>query len=232
MVSINLNLLLPIKLCALIFLAFLVCSQHWADAVYYDFSSAFDLVPYALLLHKLTNYGLCAGYINWFHSYLTNRLDIHCSGAVITICSITLCLSRICVRAFAIYSNDLCNVIEYSNYLLSLDDIPVFQAIKTSHDCSFLQMDINCLCGWRTANHMKIDVSKTSVISFTRKSTVIWCLLSINLFGSHINHLDTVTGLGIVLDTKLYFHYHMDCIFLQVLKLLGSVLCCNFFSHL
>jgi hypothetical protein len=74
---------------------------------------------------------------------------------------------------FNIYSNDLCNVIEFSNYLLSVDDIPVFQATKTSHDCSFLQMDINCLCGWRTANHMKIDVSKTSVISFTRKSTVI-----------------------------------------------------------
>jgi hypothetical protein len=51
----------------------LVCSQGQVDSVYFDFSNAFDIFPHALLLHKRNNYGLSSGYINWFHSYLTDR---------------------------------------------------------------------------------------------------------------------------------------------------------------
>jgi hypothetical protein len=51
----------------------LVCSQGQVDSIHFDFSNAFDILPHALLLHKLNNYGLSYGYINWFHSYLTNR---------------------------------------------------------------------------------------------------------------------------------------------------------------
>jgi hypothetical protein len=53
----------------------LVCSQRQFDAVYFDLSSASDLVPHALLHHKLADYGLSAGYVNWFHSYLSNSLS-------------------------------------------------------------------------------------------------------------------------------------------------------------
>jgi hypothetical protein len=41
--------------------------------IYFNFSNAFDILPHALLLQKLNNYGLSSGYINWFHSNLTNR---------------------------------------------------------------------------------------------------------------------------------------------------------------
>lgn len=40
---------------------------------FFDFSNALDILPRALLLHKLNNYGLHSAYINWFLSYLTNR---------------------------------------------------------------------------------------------------------------------------------------------------------------
>jgi hypothetical protein len=44
----------------------LVCSQRQADAIYFDLSNAFDLVPHSLLLHKLSALGLSGGYVNWF----------------------------------------------------------------------------------------------------------------------------------------------------------------------
>jgi hypothetical protein len=53
----------------------LVCSQFQADAIYFDLSGTSDLVPHTLLLHKLADYELAADYINWFSSYLTNRLS-------------------------------------------------------------------------------------------------------------------------------------------------------------
>jgi hypothetical protein len=51
----------------------LVRSQSQVDSIYFDFSNAYDILPHALLLHKLNNYGLSSGYIKWFHCYLTSR---------------------------------------------------------------------------------------------------------------------------------------------------------------
>jgi hypothetical protein len=48
------------------------CSQGQIDSIYFDFSNAFDILPHSLLLHKLNNYGLSRGYLNWFLSYLTD----------------------------------------------------------------------------------------------------------------------------------------------------------------
>jgi hypothetical protein len=51
----------------------LVNSQRQVDSIYFDLSSAFDLVSHPILLNKLYAYGLPDGYVNWFCSYLTNR---------------------------------------------------------------------------------------------------------------------------------------------------------------
>jgi hypothetical protein len=53
------------------FITPLVCSQRQADAIYFDLSNAFDLVPHSLLLHKLSAFGFSGGYVNWFRSYLS-----------------------------------------------------------------------------------------------------------------------------------------------------------------
>jgi hypothetical protein len=55
------------------FITPLVTSQGQADAIYFDPSSAFDLVPHTPLLQKLSAFGLSDGYVNWFCSNLTNR---------------------------------------------------------------------------------------------------------------------------------------------------------------
>jgi hypothetical protein len=51
----------------------LVGSQRQADTIYFDLSNAFELDPHSLLLHKLSDFGLSGGYVNWFRSYLSNR---------------------------------------------------------------------------------------------------------------------------------------------------------------
>jgi hypothetical protein len=119
-----------------------------------------------LLLHKLTDYGLSAGYANWFHGYLTSRLSfVRCS--VVTFPSIIWCPSRICVRSFDIniYTSDLLNVITFSSYLLFCGWQNV-SAVKACLHCFLLRKDIDFVHGWRRANHMKINVSENSGISF------------------------------------------------------------------
>jgi hypothetical protein len=60
------------------FISHLVSSQHQVDSIYFDLSSAFDLVLHPILLNKLYAYGLSDGYVNCVCSYLTNRQSSVC----------------------------------------------------------------------------------------------------------------------------------------------------------
>jgi hypothetical protein len=42
--------------------------------MYFDLSSAFDLVSHPVLLHRLCAHGLRGCYLNWIRIFLTNRL--------------------------------------------------------------------------------------------------------------------------------------------------------------
>jgi len=56
----------------------LVHSQHHVDDYFFFLSNALVLVPHALLLHELDDFGLSCAYITWFHSYLRYRLSHVC----------------------------------------------------------------------------------------------------------------------------------------------------------
>jgi hypothetical protein len=43
------------------------------------------------------------------------------------------------------------------------------------------------------------------------------------LCGSHINRLDFAKDLGTIVESKLYFHHHVDYIFSKALKLFGLI---------
>lgn len=69
-------------------------------------------------------------------------------------------------------------------------------------------MGTDSICNWCTANHTKLNVSKTKVTSFIRKTDTI--PFKYKLCGSPIARKDTIKILEVFLDSKLYFHQHMD----------------------
>lgn len=48
-------------------------SRKQVEAIYTDFSSAFDKVDYKIILKKLDAYGVHGSLLRWFDSYLTQR---------------------------------------------------------------------------------------------------------------------------------------------------------------
>jgi hypothetical protein len=70
---------------------------------------------------------------------------------------------------FNIFMNDLCDVINYSRYLLLSDDIKMFRVIKYPNDCNRLQSDIDSVQGWCIANFMRLNISKTELFLFQEK---------------------------------------------------------------
>jgi hypothetical protein len=104
------------------FITPLVGSQPQADTIYFDLTSAFDLVPHTLLLHKLNALGFSGGYVNWFRSYLTNRQSqVRIGGTISSPFEILSGVPQGSVLGpllFNVYINDLCDTIKHSRYLL------------------------------------------------------------------------------------------------------------------
>jgi hypothetical protein len=85
-------------------------------------------------------------------------------------------------------------------------------------DRSLLQTDVKTVRKWRATNCMKISVSKTRDVCFTRKTNMIAFMYK--LCGAHINRTDIVKDRGVFLDSKFYFRQYVDYIFSRALKLL------------
>jgi hypothetical protein len=122
---------------------------------------------------------------------------------------------------FSIFMNDLCDVINYSSYLLFADVIKIFRVIKSPNDCNRLQSNIDFVQGWCTANFMKLNISKTRVISTSRKTNTF--IYDYKFCQSSVTRTDSIKGLGVFIDSNLRFHNHVDYLFSECIKLLGLV---------
>jgi hypothetical protein len=109
---------------------------------------------------------------------------------------------------FNIVINDICDSISYSKYLLSADDLKVYRNMNYVHDCKLLQSDINSVQNWCFENSITLTVGKTTIISFTRKTVGLH--FNYKLSNNPILRSQYVKDLGVLLDSTLYFHHHVD----------------------
>jgi hypothetical protein len=122
---------------------------------------------------------------------------------------------------FNIFINGICNTIHNSRYLLFADDLNIYHTITIVDDCKLLQHDINSVHNWCLANGMKINIGKTTIISFSRKTNSI--LFNYKLCSNLVTRSQCVKDLGVLLDCELYFHQHVDYIFFAGFKMLGLI---------
>jgi hypothetical protein len=66
--------------------------------------------------------------------------------------------------------NDLCNVINYSKCLIFAEGIRIVHLIHSLNDCTLMQPDLHCIQGWYAAKIIKLNIDRTRVITFTRKT--------------------------------------------------------------
>jgi hypothetical protein len=201
----------------------LVYSQRQVDSIYFDFSNVFDLLSLEMLLRKLSVFGLSAGYVSWFRSCLTSRTSsVRYCGALSSSYEVLSGVPQGSVLGpllFNIFINYLFGVVKYSNCLLFADDIKIFREVKSPPDSLLLHTDINCVLGWCISNFMKLNINKTRVISFSRKTNLL--LFDYKLCESLITRTECIKHLGVQIDSKLHFHNHVDYIFSQTIRLLG-----------
>jgi hypothetical protein len=122
-----------------------VCTQGKIDSAYFDLSSAFDIVPNNVLLHRLSNFGLSSSNVDWFHSYLDNR---HSSIRISGMLSFSFVVksgvpegSTLGPLLLNIFINDICNSIQKSRYVFFSDDLKIYRNTINVDDCKLLQHD-------------------------------------------------------------------------------------------
>lgn len=187
-------------------------SKNQVDAIYTDFSKAFDSVDHSTLIHKLKLYGLHSTLLDWLSSYLMGRSQkviinntfsrsIQCSSGVPQ-------GSHLGPLLFNIFINDITTVIKYSQYLLYADDLKLFLKINCLHDCKLLQDDLNHVSEWCKLNCLKLNIKKCNAISFYR--SYIHISFDYTIDSNVLSCVENIKDLGVILDKNYSFKSHMD----------------------
>jgi hypothetical protein len=92
--------------------------------------------------------------------------------------------------------------VNHCKFLIFADDLKIFRVINSPHDCLLLQSDINSVNDWCAANSLKINFSKTCVMSYSRKTHVL--SYEYQLCATAVTRTSSIKDLGVFFDSKLY----------------------------
>jgi hypothetical protein len=86
-------------------------------------------------------------------------------------------------------------------------DVKRFRAFKSFDDCTQLQLDIDSIHDWWTANFMTVSISQNRVITTSRNSNTLFCKHKLGDFS--ITRTTFIKDLRILIDFKLYVSCHV-----------------------
>ena len=187
-----------------------------------DFSSAFDTIDHSILVHRLhTDFGLTNSVLQWFSSFLTDRiyyvsLSNHCfafshaysgvpQGSILgpmLFTTYTLILSAII---------DSCSIIHHS----FADDIQLQMSAPPDGRSELLHSLQSCMSdvnAWATANMLRLNDTKTELMLVTSKRTKHLHILptSITIGNAQIPFKKSVKKFGFTLDCHLSMNAHVS----------------------
>jgi hypothetical protein len=122
---------------------------------------------------------------------------------------------------FNICINDLFAKINHSKFVSFADDLKIYRNIKSAEDCKALQVDIDAVQQWCGENGVEFNIQETKMISFTRKTNSIH--LKYFVKDVLILRAECMKDLGVMVDSKLYFHCQVDFVYSQALRTLGLI---------
>ena len=192
------------------------------DAVYTDFSKAFDSVPHERLLLKLNAIGIRGKVLQWIKSFLSDRkqrviLGKEKSGWL----SVTSGIPQGSVLGpilFTIFINDMPDVVK-SSIKLFADDTKIFKAIESVEDISTIQEDINNLQQWSNIWQLPFNIDKCKVLHFGKNNQKHVYSMGTNDLACDEKEKDV----GVLFDTTFNFKSHIKCMVAKANSRVGII---------
>ena len=183
--------------------------------VFLDFKKAFDLVDHKILLYKLKLYHFSKGALNFFESYLSNRTQIVTTNGInsseLVVTSGVPQGSILGPLLFLFYVNDLSLELSSETDMYADDTTLHIKGRNKDYIQSKLQLDLFKTQEWCIKNNMAINPTKTTCMIIGSR----YKLKTVNDLTLHINdekitNVECQKLLGIHIDNKLTWTYHID----------------------
>ena len=122
---------------------------------------------------------------------------------------------------FLLFINDLFICLDGASFLFYADDLKIYEKVNNESDAVKMQRIIDKMSSWCSKNGMFLNVDKCSVISFSRRRTIYYHDYSINEI--QINRTSVIRDLGVFLDSKMSFKFHVNIIISKANSRLGLI---------
>lgn len=199
--------------------------NYQVDAIYTDYSKAFDKISHSILLKKIEHFGIHGDLLRWLTSYLRDRTQaVTVKGFTSTFVPITSGVpqgSHLGPLLFNVFINDVINCFSHSNILLYADDTKIFTVIKSEIDSLKLQEDLDRLNSYCINNLLYLNVDKCSVITFTRKKDPI--VFNYKIGNEMLKRVYEIKDLGVHLDSEIQLTSHIEKITAKAFRMLGFI---------
>ena len=199
--------------------------QVQVDAIYTDFSKAFDTIDVSIVTNKLRDIGFHDNALGLFHSYLVDREQyVFYNGTRSSSYKPTSGVpqgSNLGPLIFLIFINDLPETLTCQT-LMFADDVKLYKKITSLNDCTDLQQDLNKLSEWCNKNRLKLNTDKCKILTFTRRCTRIQVNYNIN--NSILSRVHSTCDLGVIFSSDLKFNEHINATAGKAVRTLGFLL--------
>ena len=196
-------------------------------ALFLDLKKAFDTVNHELLINKLNSLGIKGNELNWFVSYLNNRVQaVNIGHSMSNFQGIKVGVPQGSILGpllFIIYVNDLPLCVNCKTVMYADDTTLLFR----SSDQVSLQIDLdsnlNRIAQWFNRNKLTLNIKKTKLMLFgTTKNLDKFKDVTLKYNNNAIERVDSFKYLGVIFDSHMTWLQHVDHISSNVSKRCGN----------
>ena len=202
-----------------------VSKGYQINCIYTDMSKAFDTVGIDSVLAAAQDFGIRGSLLNWLNTYLRSRTQYvkiqDETSLPFAVNSGVPQGSHLGPLLFVLVMNKLPSFIDKAIVLIYADDVKLFLPVKTIKDCYALQQDLINFGRFCAECGLKVNASKCSVMTFTRRTTPID--FEYRYQDIVLSRVTSMRDLGVIYDQTLSFNNHINQLTKECLQLFALV---------